>query len=44
MTRIVMIILILIPMSFNSLCRADDRAKDRATLRGIQTVIVNDFG
>jgi hypothetical protein len=27
-------------MSFNSLCRADDRAKDRATLRGIKAVIV----
>jgi hypothetical protein len=26
--------------SFNSICLADDRARDRATLRGIQSVIV----
>ncbi len=40
MIRIVMIILISISTSFNSICQADDRAKDRATLRGIKAVIV----
>ena len=40
MIRIAMIILISIPISFNSISQADDRAKDRATLRGIEAVIV----
>ena len=40
MIRIVMIILISISTSFNSICQADDRAKDRTTLRGIKAIIV----
>lgn len=34
------ITLFFISVSINSICQADDRAKDRATLRGIQSVIV----
>jgi hypothetical protein len=40
MIRNIIITLFFILESFNSICQADDRAKDRATLRGIQAVIV----
>ena len=40
MIRIIIMTLFFIALSFNSICQADDRAKDRATLRGIQSVIV----
>ena len=37
---IIIITLFFISVSINSICQADDRARDRATLRGIQSVIV----
>ena len=40
MIRNIIITLFFISVSINSICQADDRAKDRATLRGIQSVIV----
>ena len=40
MIRNIIITLFFILVSFNSICQADDRARDRATLRGIQAVIV----
>jgi hypothetical protein len=40
MIRNIIITLFFILVSFNSICQADDRAKDRVTLRGIQAVIV----
>ena len=40
MIRNVIITLISIAVSLNSICQADDKARDRATLRGIQSVIV----
>jgi hypothetical protein len=38
--QIIIITLFFISVSINSICQADDRARDRATLRGIQSVIV----
>jgi len=38
--QIIIVTLFLISVSIHSICQADDRAKDRATLRGIQSVIV----
>ena len=40
MIQTIIITLSLILASFNSICQADDKARDRATLRGIQAVIV----
>jgi hypothetical protein len=40
MIRNIIFALFLISVSINSFCQADDRARDRATLRGIQSVIV----
>ncbi len=37
---IIIFTLFSISVSINSICQADDRARDRATLRGIQSVIV----
>jgi hypothetical protein len=36
----IFIVLFIILLSSGSVCRADDRSRDRATLRGIQSVIV----
>ena len=38
--QIIIVTLFFISVSINSICQADDRARDRATLRGIQSVIV----
>ena len=38
--QISIVILLFISVSINSICQADDKARDRATLRGIQSVIV----
>jgi len=38
--QIIIVTLFFISVSINSICQADDKAKDRATLRGIQSVIV----
>ena len=40
MIQTIIITLFFILASFNSICQADDKAWDRATLRGIQAVIV----
>ncbi|MGB5747036.1 MAG: hypothetical protein WBM69_08655 [Desulfobacterales bacterium] len=39
--QLIIMTLFCFSVSFNSICLADDRARDRATLRGIQSVIVN---
>ena len=38
------VIFFIILFSFGSFCQADDRARDRATLRGIQSIIVKGHG
>jgi plasmid maintenance system killer protein len=38
--QIIIVTLFLLSVSISSICQADDKAKDRATLRGIQSVIV----
>jgi len=40
MLLLLLMALFSISVSINSICQADDRARDRATLRGIQAVIV----
>ena len=36
----IMAIMVLITMNLADVCRADDRARDRKTLKGIQSVVV----
>jgi hypothetical protein len=38
--RIIFLVFLFAPLFFGSFCRADDKARDRATLHGIQSIVV----